>query len=104
MLVRGRLALGAGGPSVTALVLDPASTIILGEVGSQLAGYGVLKVEQPPSCVTGPKHIELVRLNLGEEFLGRGFGEKLLLEVHAQAKRLGATTAMRTSSKRAAVA
>jgi len=33
-----------------------------------------------------------MRLYLDQEFLGRGFGEKLLLEVHAQAKRLGANT------------
>ena len=78
--------------AMTALVLDPAATIILGEVGSQLAGYAVLKAGETPSCVTGPNPIELVRLYLGEEFLGRGFGEKFLLEVHAQAKRLGATT------------
>ena len=78
--------------AVTALVLDTASTIIVGEVGSQLAGYGVLKAEEPPSCVTGPNPIELVRLYLGEKFLGQGFGEQLLLEVHAQAERLGANT------------
>jgi ribosomal protein S18 acetylase RimI-like enzyme len=78
--------------AVTALVRDPAVTIIVGEVGSQLAGYAILKAEAPPSCVTGPHPIELARLYLGEEFLGRGFGEKLLLEVNAQAKRLGAKT------------
>jgi ribosomal protein S18 acetylase RimI-like enzyme len=78
--------------AVTALAHDPGSTIILGELGSQLAGYAVLKTEEPPSCVTGPNPIELVRLYLDQEFLGRGFGEKLLLEVHAQAKRLGANT------------
>jgi diamine N-acetyltransferase len=78
--------------AVTALVRDPASTIILGEVGTQLAGYAVLKADEPPSCVTGPNPIELARLYLGEEFLGRGFGEKLMLEVHAQAKRVGANT------------
>jgi diamine N-acetyltransferase len=78
--------------AVTALVLDSATTIILGEAGSQLVGYAILKAEEPPSCVAGPKPIELTRLYLGEEFLGRGFGKKLLLEVHAQAKRLGAQT------------
>jgi len=78
--------------AVTGLARDPGSTIILGEVGSQPAGYTVLKAGEPPNCVTGPDPIELVRLYLGEEFLGRGFGEKLLLEVHAQAKRLGANT------------
>lgn len=78
--------------AVVALVRDPAVTVILGEVGSQLAGYAVLKTDVPPSCVTGPNPIELMRLYLGEEFLGRGFGEKLLLEVHVQARRLGANT------------
>jgi ribosomal protein S18 acetylase RimI-like enzyme len=78
--------------AVTALVRDPASTVILGEVGSQLAGYAVLKAEDPPRCVTGPNPIELVRLYLGIEFLGRGLGEQLLREVHAQARRLGAST------------
>jgi ribosomal protein S18 acetylase RimI-like enzyme len=78
--------------AVTALARDPGSTIILGEFGSQLAGYAVLKAEEPPSCVTGANPIQLVRLYLDQGFLGRGFGEKLLLEVHAQAKRPGANT------------
>jgi ribosomal protein S18 acetylase RimI-like enzyme len=78
--------------AVAKLIGDRAATTLLAEFGPQLVGYAVLKSADAPGCVAGTKPIELARLYLGTEFVGKGIGAKLMLAVHAEARRLGAAT------------
>ena len=78
--------------AVAELIGDRAATTLLAEFGPQLVGYAVLKSADVPGCVAGTKPIELARLYLGAEFVGKGIGARLMLAVHAEARRLGAAT------------
>ncbi|HEY8877406.1 MAG TPA: GNAT family N-acetyltransferase [Roseateles sp.] len=80
-------------PEVMAgVIADPHGSVLLAWVDRQLAGYAVLKSEPAPDCVTGPAPLKLWRLYLGEGFIGRGLGARLMNEVHAEAWRRGART------------
>ena len=56
----------------------PASTFLIAEVDGQTAGYAKLHAGDPPKDIEGAKPIELVRLYVSEEWLGRGVGEVLM--------------------------
>lgn len=77
---------------IAAVIADPACTTLLARVDEQLVGYAVVKAAPAPACVTGPDPIELSRLYLGEGFIGRGLGARLMREVHAEACKRGART------------
>ena len=80
-------------PEVVAAVIgDPACTTLLAWVGGQLVGYAILSAAPTPDCVTGPAPLKLWRLYLGEGFIGRGLGGRLMAETHAEARRRGAQT------------
>ena len=79
-------------PAVLTVLRDPACFTLLGEVGSRLAGYAVLRSARPPPCVVGPSPIELARFYLGREFTGKGYGAQLMLAVHEEASRMAAKT------------
>jgi len=77
---------------VAGVIADPACAVMLAWVGAQLAGYAILRDAPAPAFVTGPQPLELWRLYLGQGFIGRGLGSRLMAEVHALASRRGART------------
>lgn len=57
---------------------DPASTFLIAEIGTKPVGYAQLYAGKPESVIAGPNPIELVRLYVYQEWLGRGVGEALM--------------------------
>jgi GNAT superfamily N-acetyltransferase len=78
--------------AVAKVILDRAAITLLAEIGRELIGYAVLKSVEAPACVTGTKPVELARLYLGQRFIGKGIGTRLMLLIHEEALRLGART------------
>ena len=62
----------------TAELNDPASTFFIAEAGGLAAGYAKLHAGEPAEGVEGPKPVELERLYVSQEWLGRGVGEALM--------------------------
>ena len=59
----------------TAELNDPASTFFIAEAGGLAAGYAKLHAGEPAEGVEGPKPVELERLYVSREWLGRGVVE-----------------------------
>lgn len=73
----------------TAELNDPASTFLIAEVGGLAAGYAQLHVGKPAEGVAGAKPVELVRLYVLREWLGRGVGEALMRACVNEARQAG---------------
>jgi GNAT superfamily N-acetyltransferase len=71
---------------------DPASTFFIAEVGGLAAGYAQLHAGEPAEGVEGAKPVELVRLYVSREWLGRGVGEALMRACVDEARRAGHET------------
>jgi ribosomal protein S18 acetylase RimI-like enzyme len=76
----------------TAELEDPASTFLIAEVDRSAAGYAKLHDGEPEECVEGPKPIELVRLYVLRDWLGRGIGEQLMRACLDEARQAGHET------------
>ena len=76
----------------TAELADPASTFFIAEVGGLAAGYAQLHAGEPAEGVEGPQPVELVRLYVSREWLGRGVGEALMRACVDGARRAGHKT------------
>ena len=76
----------------TAELKDPASTFFIAEVGGLAAGYAYLRAGKPEEGVEGAKPVELVRLYVSREWLGRGVGEALMRTCVDAARRAGHET------------
>lgn len=76
----------------TAELNDPASTFFIAEVGGLAAGYAQLHAGEPAKGVEGPQPVELVRLYVSREWLGRGVGEALMRACVDGARRAGHET------------
>ncbi|MBD2158886.1 GNAT family N-acetyltransferase [Leptolyngbya sp. FACHB-16] len=57
---------------------DPAFTYFIAEVNGLAAGYALLHAGRPAEGVKGPKPVELLRLYVSREWLGRSVGEALM--------------------------
>jgi ribosomal protein S18 acetylase RimI-like enzyme len=57
---------------------DPVATFLIAEVDGAAAGYAKLHAGKPPEEIEGAKPVELVRLYVSREWLGRGVGETLM--------------------------
>lgn len=68
---------------------DPASTFLIAEVGGLAAGYAKLHDGEPAEGVGGAKPVELVRLYVSREWLGRGVGEALMRACVEEARQTG---------------
>ena len=80
-------------PEQTASELsDPRSTWLLAEIGGAPAGYAKLHAGAAPSCVRGPRPVELSRLYAAREWLGRGVGAALMRACLEEARRGGHRT------------
>jgi ribosomal protein S18 acetylase RimI-like enzyme len=73
----------------TAELVDPASTFLIAEVGGLAAGYAKLHPGERAEGVAGTKPIELVRLYVSYEWLGRGIGEALMRACVEEARQAG---------------
>ena len=62
----------------TAELAHPASTFLIAEVDGVAAGYAKLHAGEPPNEIEGANPIELVRLYVLQEWLGRGVGQVLM--------------------------
>ena len=76
----------------TAELEDPASTFLIAEVDGRAAGYAKLHDGKPEKGVEGANPIELVRLYVLREWLGRGIGEQLMRACLDEARRAGHET------------
>ena len=63
---------------LTSELEDPASTFLIAEVDGNAAGYARLHDGEPEKCIEGANPVELVRLYVLREWLGRGVGEQLM--------------------------
>ena len=76
----------------TAELEDPASTFLIAEVDGRAAGYARLHDGEPDHCVAGANPVELVRLYVSREWLGRGLGEQLMRACIEAAQQAGHET------------
>jgi len=68
---------------------DPASAFLIAEVGGSAAGYAKLHAGEPAEGVEGHKPVELVRLYVLPEWLGRGVGAELMRACVDEARQAG---------------
>ena len=81
------------GPEIQAAELaDPSVVFMIAEIAGAAAGYAQLRDGQPPSCITGDRPIELVRLYARKEWIGSGVGAALMQACIDEAKRWGGDT------------
>jgi ribosomal protein S18 acetylase RimI-like enzyme len=71
---------------------DAASTFLIAEVDGRAAGYAKLYDSEPEKCVEGANPVELVRLYVSREWLGRGIGEQLMRTCLDEARQAGHET------------
>lgn len=76
----------------TAELEDPASTFLIAEIDGRAAGYAMLRDAEPEKDVEGANPIELVRLYVSREWLGRGLGEQLMRACLDEARQAGHAT------------
>jgi len=76
----------------TAELEDPACTFLIAEVDGQAAGYAMLHDGEPEKGVEGANPIELVRLYVSRDWLGRGIGEQLMRACVDEARQAGHET------------
>lgn len=76
----------------TAELEDPASTFLIAEVDGRAAGYAKLCESETDEAVKGAKPVELVRLYVSREWLGRRIGEQLMRACVDEARQAGHET------------
>lgn len=76
----------------TAELEAAGSTFLIAEVDGQAAGYARLYDGEPEQCVEGANPIELVRLYVSLDWLGRGIGEQLMRACVEEARQAGHDT------------
>jgi ribosomal protein S18 acetylase RimI-like enzyme len=57
---------------------DPSSTFLIAEINGLAAGYAKLHAGEPAEAIESAKPVELVRLYVARQWLGRGIGEALM--------------------------
>jgi ribosomal protein S18 acetylase RimI-like enzyme len=73
-------------------ITDPNIVLLIAESDGIAAGYAKLELSAAPSCVTGPSPVELSRLYVSREYIGRGVGAALMGSCLKEAKRAGNAT------------
>jgi diamine N-acetyltransferase len=73
-------------------VADRASTFLIAEIGGSAAGYAKLHAGKAAPAVRGPDPIELARLYVSQEWIGRGVGEALMSACIDEARQAGHAT------------
>lgn len=67
---------------LTAELSDPFSTFLIAVSGQDTIGYAKLYRGQAPACVSGNSPIELARLYVVRDWIGKGVGETLMRKCH----------------------
>jgi diamine N-acetyltransferase len=76
----------------TAELADPTTTFLIAEIDGVAAGYAQLRAGEPAACIKGARPVELVRLYVSSEWLGRGVGEALMRACIDEARQAGHET------------
>jgi len=76
----------------TAELMDHGATFLIAEIDGVPAGYAKLKTGPPPGGIEEVAQIELVRLYVSKEWLGRGIGEALMRACLDDARKAGCNT------------
>ncbi|MCA1642251.1 MAG: GNAT family N-acetyltransferase [Acidobacteria bacterium] len=71
---------------------DAGSTFFVAETGGAPSGYAKLHAGEALACVGGREPVELARLYVLREWLGRGVGEALMRSCVEEARRAGHST------------
>jgi diamine N-acetyltransferase len=71
---------------------DPHVTFLIAEIDGAPAGYAQLRAGDVPACVLNSNPIELVRIYVTREWLGRGVGEALMRACLDEARQVGHQT------------
>jgi GNAT superfamily N-acetyltransferase len=80
-------------PAQIALEISgPASSVLLACVADEPVGYAALRIGPYPDCIPGPAPIELGRLYLTKESIGKGYGSALMRACLDEQARLGCGT------------
>ena len=69
---------------------DPSSGLLLAIAGARLVGYALVTRSAAPVCVNRYSPVELARIYLRREVIGKGYGAALMRAVQAEARRLRA--------------
>lgn len=77
---------------LTSELEDPDSKFLLAEIDGRAAGYAMLRDGEPEKGVEGAKPVELVRLYVLREWLGRGVGQQLMRACLDEARQAGYET------------
>ena len=65
---------------------DPASTFLLAEIDSKLVGYAKIKQNVYDNGVVGSRPMEVCRIYVAKNQIGKGIGKELMLECLSRAK------------------
>jgi GNAT superfamily N-acetyltransferase len=76
----------------TAELEDSDSTFLIAEVDGRAAGYAMLHEGEPEKGIESVNAIELVRLYVSRDWLGRGIGEQLMRACVDEARQTGHET------------
>ncbi|MGI8566007.1 MAG: GNAT family N-acetyltransferase [Pyrinomonadaceae bacterium] len=71
---------------------DPRGMFLVAEIDGVAIGYAKLSTGDAPVCVGGSDPIELARLYVSQEWIGRGVGKALIRECIDEARRAGCQT------------
>jgi ribosomal protein S18 acetylase RimI-like enzyme len=74
---------------IAAQLADPSSIFLLAHKEGKAVGYLMLRESKKPISVTGTKPVELVRLYVEEESIGKGYGSALMNACLETAKKNG---------------
>lgn len=73
-------------------LVDPGSTFLLAYDDEEPIGYAKLKASKAPESVSGPEPVELVRIYVDQNMIGKGYGSALMISCIEQAKHDGYKT------------
>jgi GNAT superfamily N-acetyltransferase len=71
---------------------DAKAVFFIAELQSKAVGYAKLQKGAPPSCIKGAQPVELARLYVLREWIGRGVGFRLMHACIDEAKSIGCET------------
>ena len=60
---------------------DAKTVYLIAEIGGEAAGYAKIKLDARETGISGEKTLELCRLYALDEFIGKGVGKNLMLEI-----------------------
>lgn len=86
------LALSFSETHIEAQLSDPSSIFLLAYEDCKAVGYVLLRVSKKPISVSDTKPVELVRLYIEEEIIGKGYDSVLMNSCPEEAKKNGHRT------------